>query len=184
MWFGELVALGYGVTKKSGKSLVFQNTRGSDDQFLQSPSNTVPVGVSAANSGSISVDQFLQSEIPTVGTDHQMIHEVIQAPPLQDKGFRSIVGTDPDFATSKNFPTDESVKKEFVRVAKYKTAPKLNFEFGRRFTNKFLLVLILTFWVVQAVTRQSQLFQLRSVFRQRLQKFLISHAKEPSLFVW
>ena len=184
LWFGELVALGYGVTKKSGKSLIFENTRRSDDQFLQSPSNPDPVKNTATDLALISADQFLQSKIPTVGTDHQMIHEVIQAPPLQRAGSGSIVGTDPDFATSKNFPTDESVKKEFVRVAKYKTAPKLNFEFGRRFTNKFLLVLILTLWVVQAITRQSQLFQLRSVFRQRLQKFLISHAKEPPLFVW
>ena len=111
-WFLELVALGYGVTKKSGKSLIFQNTRRSDDRFLQSPSNSVAVKITATDLSSISKDQFLQCEKSIVGTVGEMIHEVIQAPPLQDKGFRSIVGTDPDFSISKKSPTDENVKTE------------------------------------------------------------------------
>jgi hypothetical protein len=111
-WFGELVALGYGVIKKSGKSVIFQNTRGSDDQFLQSPSNPVPTRDTGADLGSIAVDQFLQSAKSIVGTDHQMRTDLIQAPPLQGTGSGSIVGTDPLFATSKKISTDEDVKKD------------------------------------------------------------------------
>jgi hypothetical protein len=111
-WLSELVALGYGEFKKSGKSVIFQNTRRSEDQFLQSPSNRVPTRDTGVDLESIAVDQFLQSAKSIVGTDPQMIHDLIQVPPLQGEGSRSIVGTDPLFATSKNFPTDEDVKKD------------------------------------------------------------------------
>ena len=107
-WFLELVALGYGVTKTSGKTLIFQNTRGTDDQFLQRPSNPVPVNVSATDLGSIGVGQFLQTSSPTVTNCHQLSHELSRVLPLQDKGSRSIVGTVPDFAISKKSPTDET----------------------------------------------------------------------------
>lgn len=106
-WFGELAVLGYGVTKKSGKSLIFQNTRGTDDQFLQSPSNSIPVKDTVTDLVGDSWGQFLQTESPTVPNCPQLSPEVIEVPLLQDKGSRSIVGTVPSFATSKKSPTDE-----------------------------------------------------------------------------
>ena len=111
-WFNELVALGYGTIKKSGKSVIFQNTPRSDDQFLQSTSNPFSPKDTRADLNSIAVDQFLQSAKSIVGTDHQMRTDLIQAPPLQGGSSGSIVGTDPLFATSKNFSIDENVKKD------------------------------------------------------------------------
>jgi hypothetical protein len=97
--------------KKSGKSVIFQITRGSDDQFLQATSNPISTRDAAFDFASIAVGQFLQTFSPTDLNDHQMSTDLIQAPPLQGAGSRSIVVSDPDFATSKKFPTDEDVEK-------------------------------------------------------------------------
>lgn len=50
-WFGELVALGYGVVKKSekGKTWIFENTPRSVDQLDQLPSNSIPASGSATD---------------------------------------------------------------------------------------------------------------------------------------
>ncbi len=151
-WFQELVALGYGTVKKSGKSVIFQNTRRSDDRFLRLPSNPVSIRDAASDPRAITVDQFLQSAKSIVGTDPHCRHDCGHAPPLQGEGSGSIVGTDPDFATSEkidNQNVNDCVK--FVRTAisendsqamNCKTATKLKIKFGGRFANNFLLVSI------------------------------------------
>jgi hypothetical protein len=99
-WFSELATLGYGRVEKSGKSVIFENTPRSDDQMDQMPSNPIPVSITANDLPSISCDQLDQLELATDLTDHQLITEVIEAPPLREEGFRSIVVSDPLFATS------------------------------------------------------------------------------------
>ncbi|MEG4366736.1 MULTISPECIES: DUF3987 domain-containing protein, partial [unclassified Microcoleus] len=101
LWFGELVALGYGVSKKSGKSLIFQNTRGTVEQFLQSPSNSISARVTATDPSSIGVEQF---------------HELFPLKPAQHKGSGSIVGTVPPIDRfEKKAPTDEDAKENLSK---------------------------------------------------------------------
>lgn len=113
-WFGELVALGYGVTKKLGKSLIFQKARSSDPQFLQTSSNSFTAQVSLSEFDPILDPHFLQTSSPTEETEDEVRTEVRTTLPLQDKSFRSIVGSENDFATSKKSPTDENVKEELI----------------------------------------------------------------------
>ena len=95
-WFGELVALGYGVVKKSekGKSWIFENTPRSVDQLDQLPSNSIPANISATDLTSISCDQLDQLEPTTDLTDHQLIHKVITSKPIQEVGLRPTDRTD------------------------------------------------------------------------------------------
>jgi hypothetical protein len=193
-WFGELVALGYGVVQKSGtgKSLIFEITSRLQEQSLQQPSNSIPANISASTTTDPTTISCLQAHSPTVGVVDEMIHVRLQAEPIQEEGLRSVVGDDPvdDHLSEKTENQNVSDCLKFIRAAisdndpqamNCKTAPKLKIKFGSRFANKFLLVSFLI-WVVQVVTRQSQLFQLRSVFRQRFKKLLIGQAEEPPPF--
>jgi hypothetical protein len=160
LWFSELVALGYGVVKKSGKSFIFENTPRSDDQLDHLPLDPIPASILATDLGGSDDDQLPENNLLTDPSDHHLIHEVITSKPLQEEGFRSIVVSDPLFATSEkieNQNVSDCVK--FIRTAisdndpqvgNCKTAPKLNFEFGSRFTNKFLGLILI--WAVQVVT--------------------------------
>jgi hypothetical protein len=107
-----LVALGYGETKKSGKSWIFENTPRSVDQLDQLPSSPVVSSVLATDLPSISCDQLDQLQASTDPTDLQLIHEVITFKPLQEEGLRPTDPTDLLFATSEKIPTDEDVKED------------------------------------------------------------------------
>ncbi|MEG4273815.1 MULTISPECIES: DUF3987 domain-containing protein [unclassified Microcoleus] len=111
-WFNELVALGYGAIKTSGKSIFFENTRGTVPPIPQLPSNSVPVMGTGTDLTAPSVGQFPQLENFTGGTVTQMSPGLPPVKPLQDKGSRSIGVTVTDFAISKKLPTDENVKTE------------------------------------------------------------------------
>jgi len=100
LWFGELVALNYGVVKNSGKSLIFEITAKSTDQLSTIASNLVPANVSSSTATDPTAISCLQSPTPTVDTVDEMIHIRLQSEPIQEEGFRSIVDDDPLFATS------------------------------------------------------------------------------------
>jgi hypothetical protein len=66
--------------------------------------------------------------------------DLLQVPLLQGEGSRSIVGTDPDFATSKKFPTDEDVQEIILKI----TSKESCSTFSNSFSNlgvKFLLAI-------------------------------------------
>jgi hypothetical protein len=83
-----------------------------------------------------------------------MIHSRLQTEPIQEESLRSVVGDDPvdDHFSEKIENQNVSDCVKFIRAAisendsqvmNCKTAAKLNFELGSRFTNNFLLVSIL-----------------------------------------
>jgi hypothetical protein len=111
-WFSELVILGYGSVKKFGKSWIFENTPRSDDQMDQLPSNPMLASIPSSDLPRSDDDQLPENNPSSDPSDHQLIHEVITFKPLQGEEFRSIVVSDPLFATSEKFPTDEDVKKD------------------------------------------------------------------------
>jgi hypothetical protein len=113
-WFGELVALGYGVVQKSevGKSLIFEIVAKSTDHLSTTVPNSIPVNVSSSTTTSIGRLQSLQPPSKPVDFVDEMIHIRLQTEPIQEESLRRIVGNDPLFATSGNFPTNEDVEKD------------------------------------------------------------------------
>ena len=164
-WFGELVALNHGVVKKFGKSLIFEitATAKSTDHLSTIAPNPVSAHVSLSTTTDLPTISCLQSPSTTVDTVDEVIRVRLQSEPIQGEDFRSIVDNDHfDHPSEKIENENVADCVNFIRtailendsqMAKDKTAPKLYFEFGSRFLNKFLLVLILTFWAVQVVTR-------------------------------
>lgn len=111
-WFGELVALNYGVVKNSGKSLIFEITAKSTDQLSTIASNLIPANVSSSTTSDPTAISCLQSPTPTVDIVDEMIHVRLQSEPIQRETSRSIVDDDPLFATSEKIENDENVKKD------------------------------------------------------------------------
>jgi hypothetical protein len=117
-WFGELVALNYGVVKKFGKSLIFEITAKSTDHLSTIASNSITANVSSSTASDPTAISCLQSATPTVDTVDEMIHVRLQSEPIQREGFRSIVDDDLLFATSEkieNQNVTDCVK--FIRAA-------------------------------------------------------------------
>jgi len=74
--------------------------------------------VSSSDLGRSDDDQLPENNLSTDPSDPQLIHEVITSKPLQEEGFRSIVVSDPLFATSEkidNQNVSDCVK--FIRAA-------------------------------------------------------------------
>jgi hypothetical protein len=115
-WFGELVALNYGVIKKSGKSLIFEISPKSTDQLSTIASNLITANVPSSTVSGSTVYNRLQSPTPTVDTVDEMIHARLQSEPIQGDDFRSIVDNDPLFATSEKFLTDENAQENIFEV--------------------------------------------------------------------
>ena len=120
LWFNELVALGYGRVKKSGKTLIFEitATAKSTDLLSTIASNSIPTNVSASTASDPTVISCLQSSPTTVDTVDEMIHVRLQSEPIQREGSRSIVDNDLLFATPEkieNQNVSECVK--FIRGA-------------------------------------------------------------------
>ena len=115
-WFGELVALNYGVVKNSefGKSLIFEITTKSTDQLSTTVPKSIPANVSSSTTTSIGRLQSLQPPSKSVDFVDEMIHSRLQTEPIQGEDSRSIVDDDLLFATSENFPTDEDVQKNII----------------------------------------------------------------------
>jgi hypothetical protein len=118
-WFGELVALNYGVVKKSevGKSLIFEIVAKSTDHLSTTVPNSIPANVSSSTTTSIGRLQSLQPLSKSVDFVDEMIHVRLQSEPIQGDDFRSIVDNDLLFATSEKIPNDENVKKIFLRFS-------------------------------------------------------------------
>jgi hypothetical protein len=143
LWFNELVALGYGRVKKSGKTLIFENTPSSVPHFPQMTSNPLSSNLSATEESEERLPHFLQTSALTEESEEQLRNEVRKPKPLQEEGLRATEESEELFETSEkieNQNVTDCVK--FIRTANFKTAPKLNFEFGSGFKNKFLLVSI------------------------------------------
>jgi hypothetical protein len=113
LWFGELVALNYGLVKNSGKSLIFEITAQFTDQLSTIASNSIPANVSSSTTSDPTAISCLQSPTATVDTVDEMIHVRLQTEPLQGRGFGSIVDNDLLFATSEKFLIDEYVENIF-----------------------------------------------------------------------
>ena len=105
-WFGELVALNYGVVKNSGKSLIFEITAKSTDQLSTITSNLIPANVSSSTASDPTTISCLQPPTPTVDDVDEMIHVRLHPEPIQREDFRSLVDDNLLFATSEKFPTD------------------------------------------------------------------------------
>jgi len=114
-WFGELVALNYGVVKKSevGKSLIFEIAAKSTDHLSTTVPNSIPANVSSSTTTSIGRLQSLQPPSKSVDFVDEMIHSCLQAEPIQGVASGSVVDDDLLFATSEKFSTDEDVEKMF-----------------------------------------------------------------------
>jgi hypothetical protein len=133
-WFGELVALGYGVVQKSGtgKSLIFEITSRLQEQSLQQPSNSIPASISASTTTDPTTISCLQAHSPTVGVVGEMIHSRLQAEPIQGEALRSVVDDDPvdDHPLQKIENQNVSDCVKFIRSANYKRLPNLILSLG------------------------------------------------------
>jgi hypothetical protein len=96
-WFGELVALNYGVVKKSevGKSLIFEIAAKSTDHLSTTVPNSIPANVSSSTTTSIGRLRSLQPPSKSVDFVDEMIHSRLQAEPIQEEALRSVVDDDP-----------------------------------------------------------------------------------------
>jgi len=100
LWFNELVALGYGVVKKSGKTFIFENTPSSVPHFPQLSSNPLPPKLSATEESEESFPHFLQTSAVTEESEEQLRNEVRKAKPLQEEVLRATEESEDGFATS------------------------------------------------------------------------------------
>jgi hypothetical protein len=121
-WFGELVALDYGVVKKStGKSVIFEivakpiNHSSTRSSSTIAP-NSIPVNISASTPLVYNSLQNLQLPSTDVDFVDEMIHVRLQTEPIQEEALRSVVDNDPLFATSEKFLTDENAQENIFEV--------------------------------------------------------------------